>query len=172
MSTVNEEHNSYHYNLEENMKANAALRSLLGELMDCESQPSSPVIETSVVPLDYVPSDPFKSELIKRLLERVGFPGKHKNGYCVVPSITKPVTKKEVVSIGYGRYVVEKVLGKGSFGSVFKAFDVCENRTVALKYQKPANKWEFYICREIQARLSKHPLKKCFMDIHVGYYSK
>nr|XP_023012037.1 mitotic checkpoint serine/threonine-protein kinase BUB1 beta [Leptinotarsa decemlineata] len=68
------------------------------------------------------------------------------------------------------KYIVEKQLGKGTFGTVFKALDLDSNATVALKYQKPANKWEFYICRELQARLAEHPLRDRFMDIPLAYF--
>lgn len=80
--------------------------------------------------------------------------------------------KKEIFKLGEDRYYVEKQLGKGTYGTVFKAVDVRTNRVVALKYQKPPNKWEFYICRELQSRLSHHPLRDRFMDIHVGYFRK
>lgn len=73
---------------------------------------------------------------------------------------------------GRDKYTIEKLLGKGQFGTVFKAYNLQMSCTVALKYQKPPNKWEFYICRELQARLANHPLRDRFMDISVGYFSK
>lgn len=80
--------------------------------------------------------------------------------------------KKEPQRIGDDRYFVEKQLGKGTYGTVFKAIDLRTKRVVALKYQKPPNKWEFYICRELQSRLSNHPLRDRFMDVHLGYFRK
>lgn len=67
---------------------------------------------------------------------------------------------------------MEKQLGKGTYGTVFKATDLLTKRVVALKYQKPPNKWEFYICRELQSRLANHPLRDRFMDVHIGYFRK
>ncbi|KAJ8954376.1 hypothetical protein NQ318_011049 [Aromia moschata] len=72
--------------------------------------------------------------------------------------------------LGDEKYIVEKQLGKGTFGTVFKATDIYKNKAVALKCQKPPNKWEFYICRELQARLAEHPLRERFMDISCGYF--
>nr|CAH7764423.1 unnamed protein product [Callosobruchus chinensis] len=196
VSTISEEHNSY---LQQNLMVNAALRSsLLGNIMDLGTSPPCPETPapaptmpspmqsspfesparvapipkpTVVSPLEFVPSDPFKSSLINQLLERISFPGAHTYGYVELPFINKIVAKKEPVFIGQERYIVEKQLGKGTFGVVFKAFDLTNNRSVAIKYQKPANKWEYHICRELQARLAEHPLRDRFMDVSVGYFS-
>lgn len=67
---------------------------------------------------------------------------------------------------------MEKQLGKGTYGTVFKGYDATNNKSVALKYQKPINKWEYYICRELKLRLSDNPLRNRFMDVSVGYFGK
>lgn len=174
MPKISEEENRYHFNLAQNLKANEELRaSLLGELMECETQPSSPVAEKHfplITPLDVVPSDPFNPALIKVLLQKVNFPVNHKLGYNVVHTIPRLVGKKEIVTLGNDKHMVEKILGKGAYGSVFKAINSRTKQAVALKHQKPPNKWEFYICQEIQFRLATHPLRERFMDIHIGYY--
>ncbi|CAG9838124.1 unnamed protein product [Diabrotica balteata] len=193
---ISEEHNSY---LAQNLMANAALRSsLLANLMDMpaptqpvpihndvESEPidqmmqSSPIEESpirtipapaNVAPLEFIPSDPFKSSLINQLLEKVAFPGPHTYGYKLVQAIPRLCVKKEAVFIGRERYVLEKQLGKGTFGTVYKAIDLGTSSPVAMKYQKPANKWEYYICRELQSRLANHPLRDRFMDIPLAYF--
>ena len=53
-------------------------------------------------------------------------------------------------------YDLDKCLGKGTYGTVFKAMDLQNNKVVALKTQKPAWVWEYYISREIKNRL-KNP---------------
>ncbi|GJQ82791.1 Bub1 [Trypoxylus dichotomus] len=167
----------------QNLKANAALRSsLLGEYMDCQSQQSSPVTEvpppipavkpTAITPLSKAPSDPFQGSLIKILLERINFPGQHTFGYRKLYTVPRLNIKKEMVAIGDDKYFVEKMLGKGTYGSVFKAIDCQSKQVVALKFQKPANKWEYYVCRELQARLADHPLKEKFMDVSIGYFNE
>lgn len=55
---------------------------------------------------------------------------------------------------GSEAYDLEKCLGKGMYGTVFKAVNVQTGETVALKTQKPAWVWEYYIVREIKARLT------------------
>lgn len=76
---------------------------------------------------------------------------------------------QEVQRIGSEDYLIDKQLGKGRYGTVFKAVD-WTGRQVALKYEKPANKWEFYICRELQQRLAQHPMRDRFMDVQIGYF--
>ncbi|XP_044268700.1 mitotic checkpoint serine/threonine-protein kinase BUB1 beta-like isoform X2 [Tribolium madens] len=180
MAKISEEHNSY---LAQNLMVNAALRSSsLGDLMDFDQQtnpvPSIPKPVESVVPaptkftpLTVVPSDPFKQNLIEALLRRVNFPGPHIHGYVYLSSIPKLVVRKESVNIGLDKYVIEKQLGKGTYGTVFRGIDVRTGNTVAVKFQRPANKWEFYICRELRSRLAQHPLWERFMDVRIGYFS-
>jgi hypothetical protein len=186
MATISEEHNSY---LAQNLMVNAALRSSsLGDLMDFghHASPVSVVqkpscntprpvtnvpVPTKVTPLNFVPSDPFKQTLIEKLLQRVCFPGLHTEGYYCLKNIPRLLVRKESVSIGSDKYVIEKQLGKGTYGTVFRGIDVRTGNTVAVKYQKPPNRWEFYICRELQTRLVHHPLRERFMDVRIGYFS-
>ncbi|KAK5646419.1 hypothetical protein RI129_004883 [Pyrocoelia pectoralis] len=171
MGIIAEESNSYHFNLAQNLRANAALRTSVLEVMDCESGQNSPVTETPIVPLEKAPSDPFKPALLKQLLDRVGFPGRYDNRYIRINTAPRITVRKEITVIGEDKYLVNLRLGEGTYGQVYKALDLCTNRAVALKLQKPPNCWEYYICKELQLRLSKHPLKECFMDIQLGYFS-
>lgn len=124
-----------------------------------------------VRPLATAPSNPFRSSFINELLERVQFPGPHSDGYKYLYDLPRLSVRKEPITIGSDQYVMEKQLGKGSFGTVWKGYHLMFGTNVALKYQKPANKWEFYICRELQARLKDHPLRDRFMDVTIGYFS-
>lgn len=55
---------------------------------------------------------------------------------------------------GTETYDLESCLGKGTYGTVFRAMNPQTGETVALKTQKPAWVWEFYITREIKSRLT------------------
>jgi checkpoint serine/threonine-protein kinase len=57
-------------------------------------------------------------------------------------------------STGRDKFTIEKILGEGSYAKVFKAIDMGAQRAVALKIQKPRWEWEFYICHQLQSRLS------------------
>ncbi|KAH1013504.1 hypothetical protein HUJ04_002488 [Dendroctonus ponderosae] len=184
IGTISEEHNSY---WEQNMKANEELRrSLLSGLMEdvlpvvqlpaapspIQSAPMATAFSPKTPqPLDYVPADPFNANLISHLLQRVSFPGGH--GHCLEQIYGNPklTVRKQPMYIGNDRYIIEKLLGKGQFGTVFKACNCGTKCTVALKYQKPPNKWEYYICKELQSRLANHNLRDRFMDVTKGYFS-
>ncbi|CAG9858282.1 unnamed protein product [Phyllotreta striolata] len=183
-SPISLEHSN---NLTQNLQANAKLRSILNDIGAVQPAVNSvnicfnsSILETSkreipaparVKPLEYVPSDPFKSSLINHLLVKVAFPGPHTCGYLEIPFIPRLCIKKEPTIIGPGdQYIIDKQLGKGTFGTVYRAIDLGSSTTVAIKHQKPANKWEFYICRELQSRLAKHSLRDRFMEVQVAYF--
>lgn len=189
MPAISEEHNS---NLTQNLMANAELRLRLGELINYGSPASnrspstnrmpsslrvaSPVPTTpqpaDVTPMDTIPTNPFKASTVDKFLQHVNFPGPHLHGYYCVNSIPQLIVRKGTVSIGPDKYVIDKQLGKGAYGTVFRGVNLKYGSTVAIKLQRPANRWEFYICRELQSRLAQHPLRERFMHVQAGYFSK
>lgn len=97
--------------------------------------------------------DPFKIDLCNSLLNYVKFPNRnHCDKYYELKCVPKLQLGTPFCVEKY-RIPVEKQLGRGTFGSVFKGFDNISGEYVALKYQKPGHPWEFYICREIKARV-------------------
>jgi hypothetical protein len=55
---------------------------------------------------------------------------------------------------GNNKYNIVGEIGKGSYARILKLQDVKKpNEMMALKQQKPACPWEFYISAEIQRRL-------------------
>lgn len=110
MDTIPEQHNSY---LAQNLMANAALRSSIGNFMDFKAESAMPMQSSpcespvrqipapaNVHPLDQAPSDPFKASLINQLLERVAFPGPHVFGYINLQYNPRISIKKEPINIG------------------------------------------------------------------------
>jgi len=60
----------------------------------------------------------------------------------------------KIFCLGNNKMVFLGTIGKGSYGRVVKA--QLDDKTVmekALKIQKPACSWEWYICKEIKHRL-------------------
>ncbi|GAB1601123.1 hypothetical protein Ahia01_000390500 [Argonauta hians] len=81
------------------------------------------------------------------------------------------------VTIGSWNGIIEKSIGKGGNGQIFKlnveSFGP-EVGNVALKVMKYQNYWEFYVCNEIQSRLKKFPhfseMSLCYAPIQDGYF--
>ncbi|XP_063619690.1 uncharacterized protein LOC134792350 [Cydia splendana] len=113
--------------------------------------------------------DPFNKKMLTSLLDYVKFPNKtHAEGYNEVRSVPK-LQVATTVGVGNNKFAVEKQLGKGNYGAVFLCLDVHSNRSVAVKYQKPARPWEFYICQEIKARIKDPFMLPGYMDITTAF---
>ena len=59
----------------------------------------------------------------------------------------------QTVNIGGSTYSVQNEVGKGAYGAVFKAMNSQTGGVVAIKFQKPPNPWELYICTEVRKRI-------------------
>lgn len=104
------------------------------------------------------PVNPFDPKVIDCLLKKARFPNiRHTTGYIKVQQIPK-ISPKDSVFLKNDKYLIDKVLGKGTFGTVFKANNMTDGGIVAVKYQRPSNFWEFYICKEIQHRIKESML--------------
>ncbi|CAH2105562.1 unnamed protein product [Euphydryas editha] len=113
--------------------------------------------------------DPFNKKMLTSLLEYVKFPNKtHADGYVEVRSIPK-IQVATVMSVGNTKFSVEKQLGKGNYGAVFLCLDLHNNKSVAVKYQKPSRPWEFYISQEIKARIKDPFMLPGYMDITTAF---
>ncbi|XP_076177395.1 uncharacterized protein LOC143151837 isoform X2 [Ptiloglossa arizonensis] len=114
--------------------------------------------------------NPFDKNLIAGLLKNIKFPQPHHaEGYVRLDTNLNKLVPSTVVTLGNETYDLEKCLGKGMYGTVFKAVSLQTGQTVALKTQKPAWVWEFYITREIKARLTNPHVLRGFMDVSMAY---
>lgn len=110
--------------------------------------------------------DPFSSELCKAFLTKIDFPSReNEDNYKVVNGNLPKLVKSQMASLGGTMYSVEKEVGRGSYGSVFRAVNTQTGAVVAIKYQKPANTWELYICTEVKKRIKNLDILPGFMDI-------
>lgn len=117
--------------------------------------------------LQFVPEnfDPFSSSVIEELLGKVGFPKDyHLNNYFVKQTNLPSGTKS--MKLGDDVYTIVGEIGKGAYAKVLKAN--IKSNTVALKIEKPACKWEYYIAKEIQNRIPPK-FAAAFMDINAAY---
>ncbi|XP_062136047.1 uncharacterized protein LOC133845571 [Drosophila sulfurigaster albostrigata] len=112
--------------------------------------------------------DPFNSELCRAFLTKVNFPGdddahaSYKVVQTPLPKISNTRTLNVLDSIQFN---IDKEVGRGSYGSVYKATDIRTGHVVALKYQKPPNTWEIYICDQVLKRVQEREMLPGLMDI-------
>lgn len=110
--------------------------------------------------------DPFSSELCKALLTKINFPSPGNPDVCKITNTTLPkMGNTKVAVLGDYTYHIEKEVGRGAYGAVYRAVNSSTGVVVALKYQKPPNSWELYICSEVRKRIKLHDILPGFMDI-------
>lgn len=99
--------------------------------------------------------DPFNSELCRALLIKLNFPNRENTTDYLLTNYNLPkISKNQVVPINGISYQIEKEVGRGTYGSVWRGINTTDGSVVALKYQKTPNSWELYICSEIRRRLT------------------
>ncbi|XP_061388743.1 putative mediator of RNA polymerase II transcription subunit 26 [Musca vetustissima] len=113
--------------------------------------------------------DPFSSELCKAFLTKLDFPGTeseaHEN-YKIIQTPLPKIANTRQLTLGDGiQFNIDKEIGRGSYGSVYKATDAVTGAVVALKFQKPANTWEIYICDQVLKRIKSPNILPGLMDI-------
>ncbi|XP_072752100.1 uncharacterized protein [Anoplolepis gracilipes] len=114
--------------------------------------------------------NPFDKNLITGLLKKIKFPQpQHADGYTKIDTNLNKLVPSTMITLGTEAYDLEKCLGKGMYGTVFKAVNLQTGETVALKTQRPAWVWEYYIVREIKARLTNPHMLRGFMDVTMAY---
>lgn len=103
--------------------------------------------------------DPFSTELCKAFLTKANFPShEHSEFYKLSNALLSKLSNTKTINIGDIRFNIEKEIGRGAFGSVYRGVNSNTADTVALKYQKPPNTWELYICTEVAQRIKDSDL--------------
>lgn len=101
--------------------------------------------------------DPFNSELCKAFLTKMDFPQRESNdNYKLVNTPIPKLANTKTTYLADITYNIEKEVGRGSYGSVYKAVDTNSGAVVAIKYQRPPNVWEVYICNEVKKRIRNY----------------
>ncbi|XP_046394845.1 uncharacterized protein LOC124162375 isoform X2 [Ischnura elegans] len=115
--------------------------------------------------------DPFEASQIQQFLDQLPVPVSSRIGFYCVPQ-KLPVIKtnsdfnlrKEARDGGHLLKTL-KVIGQGSYAKIYKGYSAKWKKMVALKVQKPACPWEFYISNEINSRVTDHLMKNSFMNV-------
>ncbi|KAH8297965.1 hypothetical protein KR018_003202 [Drosophila ironensis] len=112
--------------------------------------------------------DPFNSELCRAFLTKVDFPGEQDAhaSYKIVQTPLPKISNTRTLNVFEGiTFNIDKEVGRGAYGSVYKATDSRTGNVVALKYQKPPNTWEIYICEQVLKRIKNPEVLPGLMDI-------
>ncbi|KAK3610716.1 hypothetical protein CHS0354_028109 [Potamilus streckersoni] len=125
------------------------------------------------------PRDPFDSETIEGFLKQLPEPLSSFSNFVEEDKMMPDIRVGSIFIIDGELYDVMKLLGEGGFAKVYKVsqhaddnLDMSED--FACKVQCQPAKWEFYICSEIQKRLSrlneKVDLRDAMMKIKKGCF--
>ncbi|VVA28476.1 PREDICTED: mitotic [Prunus dulcis] len=108
--------------------------------------------------------NPWSSSTMKVLLKKINHQLMKYDGYwCtanaysgkVVLSSLKNSSRNKTIEIGCTKYQIIGCAGQGGSAQVYKAYVSCNpDDVVALKIQKPAFPWEFYMYRQLDQRIS------------------
>ncbi|CAB4303891.1 unnamed protein product [Prunus armeniaca] len=108
--------------------------------------------------------NPWSSSTMKVLLKKINHQLMKYDGYwCttnaysgkVVLSSQKNSSRNKTIEIGCMKYQIIGCAGQGGFAQVYKAYVSCNpDDVVALKIQKPAFPWEFYMYHQLDQRIS------------------
>ncbi|KAH8281982.1 hypothetical protein KR054_004566 [Drosophila jambulina] len=128
----------------------------------------SKAVETIARHLAKEAIDPFSSELCRAFLAKLDFPGDHDAhaSYKIVQTPLPKISNTRTLNVLEGvTFNIDKEVGRGSYGSVYKATDSRTGNVVALKFQKPPNTWEIYICDQVLKRITEPEVLPGLMDI-------
>uniref|UniRef100_A0A8D8V6Q8 Mitotic checkpoint serine/threonine-protein kinase BUB1 n=1 Tax=Cacopsylla melanoneura TaxID=428564 RepID=A0A8D8V6Q8_9HEMI len=149
----------------------------------CAVGAGSSGLEESVADLYLNQIDPFDEKLIDELLsQKVQFPlARHRVGYECFFSELNGLKVNSHANFGSTEYTILKELGKGAYARVLMGKmssngapgNGVDGDLVALKQQRPACVWEWYISKEVEYRLKpSSPLLHYFVLPHHIYVFK
>ncbi|KAF8413853.1 hypothetical protein HHK36_001847 [Tetracentron sinense] len=125
--------------------------------------------------------NPWSISTIKDLLRKMNHHILKYNGYHtstkvysgkVSLSSLRNSSRNKIIEIGGKKYQIKGCAGQGGFAQVFKAYvNSNPDDVVALKIQKPAFPWEFYMYRQLDNRISDKERSSFGFSHRVHLYS-
>lgn len=112
--------------------------------------------------------NPFEEIIREKMLEYCNFTSYLESNIktCSLVKIVPQLRVGMSIDLAGGELLtVQKLIGKGSYASVFSAKSTKSDKTCAVKQQKPANLWEYYVCVEIMDRMKDKRMLPAFMSI-------
>lgn len=121
------------------------------------------------IQLHSVDLDPFDEELALNFIEKINIDSYDKMYYT--DKSIKSIKVGLNIKIGNTTYRIQSIIAEGAYAKVYEAdssalFSSHSNEKVALKVCKNGSEWEFYVCCEIQKRLSA---KDCLPDVRNSF---
>lgn len=114
--------------------------------------------------------NPFNEELREAMLEHCNFTV-YLESHVKTCTLVKKLPQLKpgmLVETGNDEFSIKKFIARGSFASVFAAKNVKTEKFVAMKQEKPANLWEYYICVELADRCKNKAMLSAFMNIEAA----
>ncbi|ETN63447.1 hypothetical protein AND_004840 [Anopheles darlingi] len=128
--------------------------------MDCTMQQINAHVESDNV-------DPFDRQLLEAFLDRLEFTSYLEEvATCKTVHKVQPLRKAALIEVNDGiMFEVHHKIGQGTYGTIFCANQVGTGKQFALKQERPANLWEYYICLELRSRIPNPDIFHGFMPI-------
>lgn len=110
--------------------------------------------------------DPFDPKLQEAFLEQLDFMSYIEElSTCSLVNKVQPLSKSMTLDIHGTKFTVQKKIGEGTFGTVYSAKNLTSNKTVAMKQERPANLWEYYVCLELRSRIINEDILPGLMSV-------
>ncbi|EDW01511.1 uncharacterized protein LOC6560139 [Drosophila grimshawi] len=112
--------------------------------------------------------NPFSMDVINSLLDSIEFSLYiEKLPNCQLQGHVQRLKPQSTLEVNGDRFEVDKMIGKGAYGSIFSGIHCKSGKKVAFKQEKPTNYWEYYICLEVHSRLASEEMLPAYM--HIDY---
>ncbi|XP_053696585.1 uncharacterized protein LOC128743914 isoform X2 [Sabethes cyaneus] len=110
--------------------------------------------------------DPFDSKLKEAFLEKINFMTYIEElPTCSLVNKIQPLSKGMTENVNGTKISVIKKIGEGSFGTIYCGKNISTGEIVAMKQERPANLWEYYICLELRSRINHDDILSGFMNV-------
>lgn len=110
--------------------------------------------------------DPFDPKLQAAFLEQLDFMKYIEElPTCALVNKVEPLMRSKVVKIRGTEFTVLKKIGEGTFGMVYSAKNLSTGQILAMKQERPANLWEYYVCLELRSRINNEDILPGIMSV-------
>ncbi|KAK2651157.1 hypothetical protein Ddye_018668 [Dipteronia dyeriana] len=148
LEKLKEAHSLFLDRISERLNASSLQKVDEGELIESEKRGVNPWSSSTM-------EDQLK-RINAKLIKYDGYRASNKvySGKVALPS-GKNLSRNKIIELGGKKYHIKGCAGQGGFAEIFKAFVNSDpDDVVALKIQKPAFPWEFYMYRQLDQRIS------------------